>query len=37
VLPVWWQVLVSSLLTVALLVPAYRLTKLVFGYQWKVA
>jgi rod shape-determining protein MreD len=36
-LPVWWEALIASGLTLALLVPAYRLVKVVFHYQWKVA
>jgi rod shape-determining protein MreD len=33
----WWQVAISSVVTLALLVPVYRLIKLIFRYQWKVA
>ena len=35
--PVWWHVVIGSAVTLALLVPVYRLIKLVFKYQWKTA
>jgi len=36
-LPLQWHVAVSCGLTLALLVPVYRLVKTLFRYQWKVA
>lgn len=36
-LPSAWQVLIANLLTVGLVIPVYRIIKVVFRYQWKVA